>query len=57
MNEEHVDGGQEMSSDDTARRKFLKRSSGVAIAVPAAVLLLAAHSKVAQARPYGEPPA
>ena len=55
MNEE-LKGGQEISSAGTERRKFLRKSSGVAIAAPAVVLLLAAHSKVAEAVPYGEPP-
>jgi hypothetical protein len=53
MSEERLDGDQGMSSDGTARRRFLRKSSGVAVAAPAVVLLLAAHSKVAEAIPYG----
>jgi hypothetical protein len=53
MDEKNVQDGEEMSSDGSARRAFLRKSSGVAVAAPAVVLLLAAHSKVAEARIYG----
>lgn len=56
MSDERQERGQGISSDGTARRKFLKRSGGVAVAAPAVALLLAAQSKVAMARPYGTPP-
>jgi len=55
MSEHHVDKAPEGDpvSGQTARRKFLKRSGGVAIAAPAAVLLLSAtNSKSAMAQAY-----
>ena len=55
MSEHHVDKAPEGDpvSGQAARRKFLKRSGGVAIAAPAAVLLLSAtNSKSAMAQAY-----
>lgn len=52
MSEQHVDPLPESSnavSGQAARRKFLKKSGSVAIAAPAAMLLLAATSKSALA--------
>ena len=37
-----------------ARRRFLRSSSGVAVAVPAAVLLLSASRVNAQVSPYAD---
>ena len=37
-----------------ARRRFLKNSSGAAVALPAAVLLLSASRANAQPVPYGD---
>lgn len=56
MSERHVDPAPESNpvSGRAARRQFLKKSGGVAIAAPAAVLLLSATSKsaLAQVPPY-----
>ena len=57
MSEHHLDKAPEGDpvSGQAARRKFLKRSGGVAIAAPAAVLLLSATSKSAMAQVlYGD---
>ena len=53
MSEQHIDPAPEGApiSGQQARRKFLKTSGGVAIAAPAAVLLLSATSKSALAVP------
>ena len=56
MAEKNVDvkgGGASTLSGQEARRNFLKKSGRVAIAAPAAVLLLAAANKSAIAQAYG----
>lgn len=57
MSEPHGDEVPETNpiSGQVARRKFLKKSGGVAIAAPAAVLLLSAASKSAMSQViYGD---
>lgn len=56
MTEEHVEVNSDSTSEvsgQNARRKFLKRSGRIAVAAPAAVLLLAAANKSAHADTVG----
>ena len=59
MSEESLNPSSESdaTSGPTARRRFLKKSGAVAIAAPAAALLLSATSKssFAQIAPYNQP--
>jgi hypothetical protein len=58
MSDTHLESGDQTADEVSARRDFLKKSARVAVAVPAAALLLSVQSKsaLAQAAPYGNPP-
>ena len=55
MSDKHLESGDQTANDVSARRDFLKRSGRVAVAVPAAALLLSVQSKSALATAYGPP--
>jgi hypothetical protein len=57
MTDERLEAGEEISDEQAARRNFLRKSSRVAVAVPAVVLLLAAAGKSSEAQAviYGTP--
>ena len=47
MNDERKEPGNPVSDEAAARRDFLKKSGRIAVAAPAAVLLLSVSSKAA----------
>jgi len=58
MSDKQLESSDQTANEVAARRDFLKRSGRVAVAVPAAALLLSVQSKsaLAQPAPYGTPP-
>jgi hypothetical protein len=56
MSEEHRHVGSDVAevTGQAARRRFLKTTGGVAVAAPAAVLLLSASRANAQPNPYAD---
>ena len=56
MSDTRLESGDQTADEVSARRDFLKKSGRVAVAVPAAALLLSVQSKSALAAPYGTPP-
>ena len=57
MSDKHLESSDQTANEVAARRDFLKKSGRVAVAVPAAALLLSVQSKsaLAQTAPYGNP--
>jgi hypothetical protein len=55
MNDKPLESGDQTVNEVSARRDFLKKSGRVAVAVPAAALLLSVQSKTALAQ-YAPPP-
>ena len=55
MSDKPLESGDRAVSEASARRDFLKKSGRVAVAVPAAALLLSVQSKTALALTYGPP--
>ena len=56
MSDKPLESGDQTDNEVSARRDFLKKSGRVAVAVPAAALLLSVQSKTALAQTYGPPP-
>lgn len=58
MNDERKEPGNPVSEEAAARRDFLKKSGRIAVAAPAAVLLLSVASKSSAVGidPYQTPP-
>ena len=56
MSDKPLESGDQTANEVSARRDFLKKSGRVAVAVPAAALLLSVQSKSALAQSaYGPP--